>query len=98
MVYALDISNPNTNPLAKFSNIASLANILTSLLVLFAALAFVFMMLMGAYTFMTAGGDAEKVKKAQSTLKYALIGLAIVLVSLLIVKLIEYIFGINLPL
>ncbi len=98
MVYALDLTQESVNPLAKISNIASIANVVTSLLVILAALAFVFIMLSGAFTYITAGGDAEKVKQAQKTFKSALIGMIIVLVSFLIVKLIEFILGIDLPL
>lgn len=98
MVYALDISNKTVNPLAKFSDIASIANIVSSLFVILASLAFVFIMLLGAFTFLTAGGDEEKVKQAQKTLKFAIIGMVIVFISFLIVKLIEKIFGIDLPL
>lgn len=98
MVYALDITNPNINPIAKFADIASIVNIISSLLIIFASLAFIFMMLTGAYTYMTSGGDAEKVKQSQKTLKFAIIGMVVVLVSFLIVKLIEKILGIQLPL
>jgi len=98
MVYALDISQESVNPLAKFSNIASIANVIVSLFIILASLAFVFIMLSGAYTFMTSGGDAEKVKQSQKTFKFAVIGMLVVLVSFLIVKLIEFIFKITLPL
>jgi heme O synthase-like polyprenyltransferase len=98
MVFALDITNETINPIAKFSDIGSLVNPLISLFVILISLVFVFIMLSGAYTFMTAGGDAEKVKQAQKTFKYALIGLIVVLVSFLIVKLIERFLGIDLPL
>lgn len=98
MVYALDISQESVNPLAKFSNFAKIINVIVSLFIILAALAFVFIMLSGAYTFMTAGADAEKVKQAQKTFKFAIIGLLVVLTSFLIVKLIEMILGINLPL
>ncbi len=98
MVYALDISKESVNPLAKFSNFASIINVVVSLFIILASIAFVFVMLSGAYTYMTSGGDAEKVKQAQKTFKFAIIGLIVVLISFLIVKLIEVIFAINLPL
>lgn len=98
MVYALDISQESVNPLAKFSNFASITNVIVSLFIILAALAFVFVMLSGAYTFITAGGDAEKVKQAQKTFKFAIIGMIVVFASFLIVKLIEFILRIDLPL
>lgn len=98
MVYALDISQESVNPLAKFGDFASIVNPLVSLFVILVSLSFVFIMLNGAYTFMTAGGDAEKVKQAQKTFKFAIIGLVVVLTSFIIVKLIERVLGIKLPL
>lgn len=98
MVYALNISDKNVNPIAKFSDFSKITNAIVSLFVILAALAFVFIMLSGAYTFMTSGADAEKVKQAQKTFKFAIIGLLVVLTSFLIVKLIEFMLGISLPL
>lgn len=98
MVYALDISKESVNPLARFSDIASIANVAVSLFIILAALSFVFIMLTGAYTYLTAGGDAEKVKQAQKTFKFAIIGMIVVFASFLIVKLIEFVLRIDLPL
>ena len=98
MVYALDISNKSVNPLAEFSDIGKIVNVIASLFIILAALAFVFIMLSGAFTFITAAGDAEKVKQAQKTFKFAIIGIVVVIVSFLIVKLIERVLGIDLPL
>lgn len=98
MVYALDISQESVNPLAKFSDFASIINVAVSLFIILASLSFVFIMLSGAYTFMTAGGDAEKVKQSQKTFKFAIIGMIVVLISFLIVKLIEIVLGVDLPL
>ena len=39
---------------------------------------FIVLMIYGGYTWMTASGDEEKVKKAQQTIKTAIIGLIIV--------------------
>lgn len=45
----------------------------------------VIMIIYAAYTFMIAGGDATKVKKARTIFIYALIGLAVVALSQVIV-------------
>lgn len=39
---------------------------------------FIVLMIYGGYTWMTASGDEEKVKKAQQTIKTAIIGLIII--------------------
>lgn len=39
------------------------------------------MILVGAFQFMTGGGDAEKISKARKTIMYAAIGFAIALVA-----------------
>ena len=41
----------------------------------------VIMILYGAFQFLTAGGDAEKVKGARGTVTYAIIGVAIALLA-----------------
>lgn len=96
MVYAaLDISNPDINPLAKFKDIGTIINPIVSLLFIGAGLVFFVMFLYGAITVITAGGNADQFKKAQKTFQYSIIGLVIVIVSYLIVRLIGVVFNIN---
>lgn len=94
----LDLSDKSINPLAKFSDFAEILNLVIPLLVGGAAAVAVGMALVGGYTLLTAAGDAEKVKVAQKTFKSAVIGFLIVFVAFLLVKLIEIILGIDLPL
>ena len=91
----LDLSNEEVNPIAKFSDLASIINLIIPLLMAGGALIFFAMMLIGAYTFMTAAGDAEKVKQAQKMFKFAIFGFIIVFVSFLMIKVIEIILGIT---
>ncbi len=49
--------------------------------------------LVGAYFFMTSGGDSEKVDKAKKTLIYAVIGVMVALVAKAFPGLISSIFG-----
>jgi len=58
--------------------------VISALLSLVGALFFV-MFLWGGVTWLTAGGDADKVKKARTTLTNAVIGLAIVALSYVLV-------------
>ncbi len=46
----------------------------------------VVMLIIAGYSFITAGGDEDKVGKATKSLTYAIVGLAICLISVLIVN------------
>ncbi len=98
MVYAVDFSRPENNPLAKFGNLAAILNQVVPILFIGTALLFLAALFYGGYTMITAGGETKLVQKAQSIIKYAVIGLLIVLVSFLAVKVIEIVLNINLPL
>lgn len=97
-VYALDISDPAKNPLAKFANIASLLNLFIPILIIGAAFLLLIMLLYGGFTWITAGGTPENLAKAQKIMTYAILGLVIVVLSFLFVKLISIIFNIAAPL
>lgn len=68
-----------------FENILKIASGLV-VLVLF------LMFVMGAFTYLTSAGDAEKVAKARSTFMWAVIGTVLFLGSFLILKIIELLF------
>ncbi len=68
-----------------FSNILFMSSSLI-VLVLF------IMIFMGGFNYLTSFGNPEKVKKAQSTLKYAIIGVILFMSSFLILKAIDYLF------
>ena len=71
-----------------FSNILILSSGLV-VLVLF------IMFVVGSFFYLTSGGDPERVKKAQGTLKYALIGTALFLGSYLILNAINILLGLE---
>ena len=50
------------------------------------------MFVVGAFRYLTSFGNAEKVKKAQGTLRYALIGFILFVSSYLILNIIDIIF------
>ncbi|NTU46459.1 hypothetical protein HGA88_02435 [Candidatus Roizmanbacteria bacterium] len=97
-VYAVDLSNPNINPAAQFSSIGTILNIILPLFMLGGSLLFLVMLLYGAYTYMTAGGSPENIKKAKLTITFSVLGLALVISSYVIVKLIGIIFNIDIKL
>ena len=55
-------------------------------------LALFFMLIAGGVTYLTSFGNPEKVKKAQATIKFALIGFLFFLVSYLILTIIDFLF------
>lgn len=97
MVHALEI-NPTTFPAAKFSTLASIVNLIVPILVGAAGVVAFGMALYGAYTIMTAGGNTERFKQAQKIFGSSIAGLIIVILSFVIVKIIEFILKVDLPL
>ena len=65
--------------------------------ILFAASTFIIvvlfiMFIVGAFNYLTSVGNPERVKKAQSTLKFALIGFVLFLFAFLILRTIDFLF------
>ncbi len=50
------------------------------------------MFLIGGFHYLTSFGNPEKIKKAQGTLKYAILGLVIYMSSFIILKIIDAVF------
>jgi len=57
----------------------------------------VIMMLVAAFQFLTAGGDAEKVKTARGTITWAIIGMVVALISFNIPTILGSFLGGSLP-
>jgi len=55
-------------------------------------LALFVMFLVGSFNYLTSLGSPEKIKKAQGTLKFAIIGLVVFLGAYLILTIIDYLF------
>jgi hypothetical protein len=70
---------------AVFGNIIFAASSLI-VLVLF------IMLVIGAFTYLTSGGNPERVKKAQTTLKFAIIGFGLFVSAFLILRIISFLF------
>lgn len=91
------IVNATTFPPAQVATIANLMNVVIPLLNIGAAILLLLILLYGAFTWITAGGNPENLKRAQKIITFAVFGLFIVLLSYLGVKLITIIFNINAP-
>ena len=60
------------------------------------AIIFFFMLLIGGIKWISAGGDKARLESAQKQITHALVGLAILLSTFAIIKLVGYLFGIDL--
>lgn len=94
-VYAVDISQ-SFGPAKYFTDIASFINIFIPLMFTAASIGTLFVLIWGAYTFLTAGGEPEQVQKARKIFQFAILGFVIVMVSFLVARLIAKILNINL--
>ena len=65
------------------------------LLFVFGSLAFFFMFIWGAITYILSGGDKAHVESAKGRITNALIGFVLMIASFAVVKLIEAFFGID---
>lgn len=92
-VKAFSIDSPAIFPPAANPNVGSLAStILQVLISLAGVLAFVFVIIAGL-KMVTSGGDSKKLDSAKSTLFYAIIGLLVALLALVIVNLVQRFVG-----
>ena len=73
---------------AIFSNILTIA-------VSLAGIAVFIMLILGGFSYLTSGGDPEKVKKSTGTITWAIIGLAILIGIWFIFKFIEEFTGVT---
>src|SRR4030043_2288989 len=91
----------NLQPPAEFSNLNSinfgdLVGLAISFVLIIAAVAFFFMLVLGGIKWITSGGDKGKTESARSQITAGLIGLVIVFSAWAILTLIESFFGVSL--
>ncbi|MCD6225664.1 hypothetical protein J7J95_01105 [bacterium] len=56
---------------------------------------FLFQIIFTGFQWISSGGDAQKIKQAQSRLSQSVIGLVIVLLAMVVLSLISYLFGVD---
>ena len=97
MVYALDISASTMPDFAptKIANIGQIVNVVLPLMMLGGVAIFFIMFLMAGFRWITGGGNPEEMKKIQSQMSAAIVGIIIVVVSYVLVKLIGTMLNIN---
>lgn len=93
------IGNPALgNSLSGFTGagfIARLVSMLITLALIAGAVAFVFVLLLGAISWITSGGDKAKVETARARVATGIVGLVVLLATWAIIRLIQQIFNIN---
>lgn len=98
-VYAeVNFGDKAVNPIAKFDSISTFTNLVIPLMMIGGGFITLMMLLYGAFTYLTSEGNAEKVKKSQSIIVYAIMGLFLVVASFVITKIIGVIFNVKMPL
>lgn len=93
----LNLADPTVNPTARFSSINTLLGIIVPTVTIIAAVVFGAMLMSAGYKIITAGGETEKIQSAQQTATYAVLGILVIVLAYLIVRLLAYIFQIEVP-
>lgn len=85
------ITPPAGFPLEANRIIATAVNLVLAV----AGVVFFFMLIIGGFRYLTAGGDEKVAQEARKTLTNAMIGLIIIVASFLVAQLLFRIFGLN---
>lgn len=96
-VFALDLTDPNVNPVAHVSSINKIFSVFLNLALGVGAILFLFYALYSGFLWITAGGDTEKLKKARNNIMYSIFGLLLIFSSLLLTKIIGFVFKLQFP-
>ena len=77
-------------------NIIDLLNLGVAIAIIVAATLSVFYIFFGGISFILSGGQEDKIKQAVHTIRYAIIGLIVTILSVTIIKILGLIFGFDL--
>jgi len=77
-------------------NIVDLVNLAVAIAIMLAGTLSVFYIFVGGISFILSGGQEEKIKQAVHTIRYAIIGLIVTILSVTIIKIVGFIFGFDL--
>ncbi len=76
-------------------SLAHIVSVVIGLFTLVAGLWFLFQLILGGYSYMSAGGNKEKAQAASQKITQALTGLVIVILAIFVVNLLGYILNID---
>ena len=77
-------------------NIVDLVNLAVAIAIMLAGTLSVFYIFVGGISFILSGGQEDKIKEAVHTIRYAIIGLIVTILSVTIIKIVGFIFGFDL--
>ncbi|MFH0821041.1 MAG: hypothetical protein V1908_04675 [Candidatus Peregrinibacteria bacterium] len=77
-------------------DIIDIANLAVAIAIILAGVLSVFYIFVGGISFILSGGQEEKIKQAVHTIRYAIIGLIVTILSVTIIKIVGLIFGFDL--
>jgi hypothetical protein len=75
---------------------SEIANFAVALLLVLSTVLAIFYIAKGGFSFIMSSGDDEKIKAAVHTIRYSIVGLVVIFLSILIIKIIGAVFGFNL--
>ncbi|MBI4040140.1 hypothetical protein HY389_02190 [Candidatus Daviesbacteria bacterium] len=87
---------PPSQGISPTTNVGTVVSNALTIIFVVAALVVLFMLVLGAFQWITSGGDKEAVGKARSRIIAALVGLAILALAFLIVNVVGQILNIQL--
>ncbi|GIW62266.1 MAG: hypothetical protein KatS3mg090_0092 [Patescibacteria group bacterium] len=93
-VYALDLSKPEVNPIAQFSDINTIFSLFFRLALGVGFIMFITAGLYGTYLLISSSGNPDQVGKAKTLFTFSVIGFILVTLSLVISRVLAYIFKI----
>lgn len=91
---AYTIDNSNFPP-ASYGSFGALATVVLQFLISLAGGASLIFIIIGGIKIVTASGDEKKLASAQSTILYAIIGLIVTVLALVMVNVVQKFFGSN---
>lgn len=93
----IDIRDKDIFPASRFSDINTLLSIVVPTLTIIGVVIFGAMFMWAGYTVLTAGDEPDKLQQARQTAVYAGAGLLIIVSAFLIVRLLAFIFKLEIP-
>lgn len=89
------IDNPGNIPTGGIFETANIIEVFIALLIIAALILSLFFLVLGGLSYMTSGGDKQKIAQARNRITYAVLGLMVVFLSFFIVGIIYYFFRVG---
>lgn len=89
-----EISAPSGVPVGGLDQLAEIIQTAIAFSFFFAIVVALFVLLLSGFQWMFSGGDKQKLQQARQRLTYAIVGLALIFLSILIIQFLGDFFGI----